>query len=295
MFLEFANQVDCHQLIGVYFRDILKDREDEDGILIAKVSGNIVGTLFVRYGRGEAWIFEDFPKVISTPDFPTRKVQSALLKYVEDCCKHKGLPCIRIALSENKPSLVRLYAEGGFEKTIGLGMKRKIRKKDKVYASDLSFHSMTELGFKRFLQLAEMSFEGQIGFDAARTEEELKDFRSYEGYDPSMWLAAYKDNEPLGVIVPRVWEKGKWTKINTADILAIGVIPKHRRKGYGTNLLRKAIASLADKDVEEILLWVDSRNIPAINLYEKVGFRIWQRRYVKFLEKTQTYPIRFTD
>mgnify|MGYP002397208359 CR=1 FL=1 len=163
----------------------------------------------------------------------------------------------------------------GQEKT---KLKKKIGGKDKSYESNLTFRSMLELGFDRFVAIVAASIENTTDLNPSQYvdawKKDLLKWRQREGYDPSIWVVGYKDDEPVGFVIPRLWEKGKWTEINTGDILEIGVMPKHRRKGYGESLLRKGIASLAGKGAEEVVLWVDSTNEPALNLYRKVGFKV---------------------
>jgi len=100
---------------------------------------------------------------------------------------------------------------------------------------------------------------------------------------PSMWLVAYKNGDPVGSIisayvpertVKRYQVNGPWLPLGF--IWLIGVIPKYRRRGYGTIMLRKAIALLANKGAKGIGLSVDGANIPAVRLYEKVGFKVTQ-------------------
>ena len=142
---------------------------------------------------------------------------------------------------------------------------------------------MLELGFDRFVAVVAASSDSVANLDISQLEEawkkDLQMWRQREGYDPSIWVVGYKDDEPVGFVIPRLWEKGKWTETNTGDILEMAVMLKHRRRGYGTSLLRKAVASLAEKGAEEVLIWTDSTNIPALNLYKKVGFEIFERHF----------------
>ena len=47
-----------------------------------------------------------------------------------------------------------------------------------------------------------------------------------------------------------------------------------RRKGYGEKLLKESIKEMRLNGISSILLYVNIKNLPAIKLYEKVGFRI---------------------
>jgi ribosomal protein S18 acetylase RimI-like enzyme len=53
-------------------------------------------------------------------------------------------------------------------------------------------------------------------------------------------------------------------------VRSIAVKPNYRRKGYGEAMLR-AVVSRSDRDVD---LLVDEWNVPAMELYRKLGFRL---------------------
>ena len=56
-------------------------------------------------------------------------------------------------------------------------------------------------------------------------------------------------------------------------ILEIGVIPKYRKLKIAQNLITNYIIQMKNQGIKEIVLGVDHENVPAINLYEKLGFK----------------------
>ena len=64
---------------------------------------------------------------------------------------------------------------------------------------------------------------------------------------------------------------GGQTVAKETDIFNIGVLPACRRKGVGKALAERFIAEVRPK-TDVIFLEVRSSNLPAINLYEKMGF-----------------------
>jgi ribosomal protein S18 acetylase RimI-like enzyme len=56
--------------------------------------------------------------------------------------------------------------------------------------------------------------------------------------------------------------------------LGIGVEPASRRCGYGTSLARASLDILRQLNVSKVLLSVDSKNVAAVGLYRKLGFRV---------------------
>ena len=290
-FFEFAEQTDSRQIFDLYYKSkAFKDKEDEEGIIVAKDNGKIVGALFVLYREHEAIIFTDCPRVV--PEYQGKDVQGSLINYIKDLCEKRGISRIDISISENAQDLISLYTKKGFHcECSKFMMKKKIEQKDTNFETNLTFRSMPELGFDCFVTIVVTSSDNIAGLDASQLEEawkkDLRKWRQREGYDPSIWVVGYEDDEPVGFVIPRLWEKGKWTETNTGDILEIAVMPKHRRRGYGTSLLRKAVASLAEKGAEEVLLSTDSTDIPALNLYKKVGFRIYERIFSCTLDTSE--------
>ena len=56
--------------------------------------------------------------------------------------------------------------------------------------------------------------------------------------------------------------------------LGIGVLKAYRRRGIGEQLARAAIKSARKMGLERVELEVFSSNIPAVKLYEKLGFEV---------------------
>lgn len=59
--------------------------------------------------------------------------------------------------------------------------------------------------------------------------------------------------------------------LDTADIYSVAVASEYRKKGAGKLLLEEFFSALPD-EVNTVCLEVRESNIPAINLYEKLGF-----------------------
>lgn len=59
---------------------------------------------------------------------------------------------------------------------------------------------------------------------------------------------------------------------NTGAIYGLGVIPEYRRKGYGREILTQSINKLIEKDSENIMLQVATKNKSALNIYKSCGF-----------------------
>ncbi|MDP3093925.1 MAG: GNAT family N-acetyltransferase [bacterium] len=59
---------------------------------------------------------------------------------------------------------------------------------------------------------------------------------------------------------------------NDGEILAMGILSKHRRQGVASRAIKKAFEEL--KDCKKIIIVVHPGNVPAVNFYLKNGFKI---------------------
>lgn len=72
---------------------------------------------------------------------------------------------------------------------------------------------------------------------------------------------------------------------NGASIVNFGIIGKYKKEGYGKVLLRYLLNLAMDNDFKKVSLKVDSSNIPALNLYLSLGFKVKSELYT--FEKTK--------
>jgi len=57
-------------------------------------------------------------------------------------------------------------------------------------------------------------------------------------------------------------------------IYSISIDKSFRRMGYGEKLLKESIKEMRLNGISSILLYVNTKNLPAVRLYEKIGFRV---------------------
>ncbi|KAK9676797.1 hypothetical protein RND81_11G101700 [Saponaria officinalis] len=65
-----------------------------------------------------------------------------------------------------------------------------------------------------------------------------------------------------------------WPSSLLAVITKLAVKDKYRGRGYGEALLKAAISKCRARNIQRISLHVDPSRKPAVNLYQKLGFRI---------------------
>jgi len=105
---------------------------------------------------------------------------------------------------------------------------------------------------------------------------------------PKSFLIAEVDGEIAGYIMCRVertlskFERLSFKKVG--HIISIAVLPEYRRRGLAKSLLENALRILKENyRCEEAYLEVRVSNLPAISLYQKLGFvvvRTSKRYYI---------------
>lgn len=63
-----------------------------------------------------------------------------------------------------------------------------------------------------------------------------------------------------------------------SHILNFAIDPNFRRRGFGSKLLMAALSVLKKRGVRRVFLEVREGNLPAINLYSKLGFSVCGKR-----------------
>lgn len=81
----------------------------------------------------------------------------------------------------------------------------------------------------------------------------------------SLWVVAMDGEQLAGYV-------GSQTVLGWADMMNLAVAPEYRRRGVGEELVEQLIARLIDNEVTCLTLEVRVSNLPAVALYQKLGF-----------------------
>lgn len=113
------------------------------------------------------------------------------------------------------------------------------------------------------------------------TRDDLRLRMAEPWFDPAGFLLAVDpaDDRLLGF---------HWTKVHPArlradgsheqaagEVYVLGVDPGGHRRGLGAALTVAGLAHLRDRDLAEVLLYVDESNAAAVALYERLGFGVY--------------------
>ena len=87
----------------------------------------------------------------------------------------------------------------------------------------------------------------------------------------SLWIVAEEEGNLAGYV-------GSQSVLGWADMMNLAVAPDYRRQGIGEKLVDELIFRLKANNVTCLTLEVRQSNIPAIQLYQKMGFTEVGRR-----------------
>jgi ribosomal-protein-alanine N-acetyltransferase len=95
---------------------------------------------------------------------------------------------------------------------------------------------------------------------------------------PETFIVAEANREIVGYIMCRIETGIPSFKLlgitRRGHVISIAVLPRHQQKGIGYALMREATQAMVNYKAKECYLEVRTSNIPAVELYKKLGFEI---------------------
>jgi ribosomal protein S18 acetylase RimI-like enzyme len=136
---------------------------------------------------------------------------------------------------------------------------RLLSKKDAAVYKDLRLMALQE-----HPEAFSSSYEEEVTYSVATVGERLSQENSFT-------FGAFVDEKLVGVatLLPETKNKLK----HRANVVAVYVSASYRKAGIGKKLIEAAInKSRSIGEIEQLYLTVSSKNIPAKNLYQSLGF-----------------------
>lgn len=123
-----------------------------------------------------------------------------------------------------------------------------------------------------FVNVLEGTYRGSLDcpeFNGVRDgQQSLKNHEAVSSFKPDMWRLYRLAGTDVGVLLmterpdQQAWE-----------VLYLGVVQSARGCGIGRAMLLDALQAAHDAKVERLLIVADARNVPAVSLYESLGFQ----------------------
>jgi ribosomal-protein-alanine N-acetyltransferase len=117
----------------------------------------------------------------------------------------------------------------------------------------------------------------------------------YERF-PVTFLVAEEDGEIMGYIMCRIETGlpnfGLLGIAKRGHVISIAVLPEHQRKGIGTALMKEAMSGMRVYKAKECYLEVRVSNMPAVNLYKKLGLEATRVVHGYYADGEDAYVMR---
>ena len=146
----------------------------------------------------------------------------------------------------------------------------------KKYAASVKWTPVEQFGKSVLAELLKATYLESLDcpkIHGLRTIEHIIDgHRGQCPRDANLWSIALIDNKPAAVLL--------LNKINEEmNIEYLGVCPDFRRFGLGHQAITRAVALTQNLQLQRITLTVDSKNLPALHLYNAWGFKESGRQF----------------
>jgi ribosomal protein S18 acetylase RimI-like enzyme len=252
---------------------------DPAGVVVARQDNQLVGAMVclrVPGASGLVWP----PQTLSSG--VQRAVEDGLVRFASDWLRGHGAKLGQALLTPADVHRGAALARNGFIHITSLWYLR--HRPD--WTADW-FSSPEQLKFRSYREIDPAPFHETMlrTYEATRDCPEVNGVRSLneivEGhqaqgtFDPDRWWLAWHGGRPVGVLL--MTDMPEW---DSWDVSYVGVVPEARQRGFGRELMRKALLEARTAEVRQLTLSVDARNQPAWNLYHQLGFESFDQREV---------------
>jgi mycothiol synthase len=250
-----------------------------DGLLVLRGPEGLTGAVAVTVvagGTGIVWpprALEGREKTLG---------EDALTRAALHWLKKQGARLSQALLAPDEAFLAAPLLRQGFQRITSLwylGRMRELTAELLDEVPRLRYETSAAVDPELFRTTLARTFEGTLDcpevIGARSAEEVLLGFRAQGVFDPAAWWLAWNGTEPVGVLLTNgVAEETAW------EISYLGIVPSARGKGFGRELVLKALMEGSAAEVEQLFLTVDERNGPAWRIYRSLGFEPFDRREV---------------
>ncbi|MDZ4659624.1 MAG: GNAT family N-acetyltransferase [Bythopirellula sp.] len=244
-----------------------------DGLLVAKSDDKLIAATWVQFTPGSAAIV--WPPAFDSP------AANELMVAIDRLLDEQKIALAQIVIAANEFVDENLLAVGGFRQLV-----------------DLAYLTLERSNFPRYLAKSALEFEPRATDHTQRLQATIK--HSYAGtldcpelndlrdpaevvagyqvqgtFNPENWFLVRSADQDVGLLILAEHPPGEnW------ELVYMGIVPTARGQGFGEQVVRFAAEQARKNGAERLVLAVDERNSPALDMYRRLGFVMWERRIV---------------
>lgn len=264
---------------------LLKSKSEADqgfpGLFHWKREGQILGVLYT-FLRPDKTILALPPVVL--PDEPPQILEiiyDQLIEYAK--LNHSPVVMLLVDNDQELDSVCRPH--GGFQKIsdlLYLVCESDLFPK-KSPAKKLRFIPFCEQDWTKMVALVEETYRQTRDFPRLNgicpTESILNSYREDHPFIPELWFFIEFQDRPVGTLILTELEKSK-----LFELTYMGIIPEARGKGLAHEIVAFVKFMAGTHGAERLLVSVDIQNDPAIKVYSRHDFQVYDRKeiYARF-------------
>lgn len=200
------------------------------------------------------------------PDFRQMELESDMLTWAQSGLRELSDNSTLYSLVNEHDSLRKTILETNNYEKLGdwLYMQRSLASLPPVghIAPAFRVSDMTEVGFDTRAEAL------GLAFNAPARPQLYQQFMTAPGYDPQLDIVTV-DSRSQAVAFAMCWidpisKDGEFEPVGTA--------PEFHRQGLGKATLFEGIRRMKDRDMQSVIVIVDATEVPALRLYESIGF-----------------------
>ncbi len=250
-----------------------------DGIFVLSEDGQVTGVLVCMVIPGASALL--WPPQVR-PQAQRDLREDVLLQAACGWLRRQGVKLTQVLLHPDDLHLGQSLLRNGFAHITHLRYLRHdldLPMSWLVQAPRLDFRSLAEVDRGQFQRVLMNSYQDSLDcpeLNGVRGIEEVMAGHKAQGrHDPDHWWLVLAGAEAIGVAITTVLpETGDW------DLSYLGIVPGARRRGFGREIVIHVLLEARAAGVSHVSLCVDGRNGPALQLYEALGFQLFDRREI---------------
>jgi len=253
-----------------------------DGLIICKDAKNLLGVVFCMSSPGRVMMMWTPRIALGVGEKDKKKVLASLVEAAKNFGRDQQARFVQLLGDEPQPPFDVVLDETGFFLLTQLVYARRPVMRGEVVEplpEGIELVSYTDDLRDTLLDILAESYEGSLDCPELNGIRSMDDiFESHRGenpFDPERWKLVRSNGQWIGCILLSAVEKDRLVEISY-----VALVPSARGMGLGRILTREAIRYAEEHHYGAVVLAVDSRNSPALGMYEDEGFTPWDVRQV---------------
>lgn len=279
-------------------REIKDGDFDPQDLLLAELDAQPVGvqlTILRDDDVGMVWPpVVNLPLLKRTNGLPSETIEDELLTEAARQLDAAGAWIGQALLEPNRPREHAAMQRNGFARLTELRFFERPLTDGSTWPKRAELLSLSYEPYRRsrnrqaFASVLEATYLGSLDcpeFNGVRDgQQSLKNHEAAGSFQPDMWRLYRRAGVDVGVLLmterpdQQAWE-----------VLYLGVVESARGCGVGRAMLLDALHAAREAKAERLLIVADARNVPAVSLYESLGFQPVATR-VAFVRLAQQLP-----